>query len=478
MAQDVQENGSTNAEYHAFVRGKTREAKPLGFGVEASALNPRAHAWQRLAVAFALHRGRAALVEECGLGKTLQQLMVAEQVVLKERRPALLLCPVGVRHQTVREADKFGIGVPVIPANDDSDVKDHAVNVTNYEKLHKFDTDRFALVVLDESQVLKEFKSKTKRDLCERFKNTPYRLACSATPAPNEWMELGCHSEFLGIMPGSEMLSRWFINDAMRAGEYKLLAHAADDFWRWMCGWAMCVSRPSDLGDFSDEGYVLPPCEYHYVNVSVDLKPADGMLFPDDRINVHTMHTEKRQSCEARAKKAAEIVATKKDVPWIVWCDTDYEADELVEAVPDACEVRGSMTERRKEERLLAFSEGRTRIIITKPELGGLGLNWAHCADVVFVGLSYSFERFYQAVRRSWRFGQRNPVNVWVIQTDAEEAITRRVLEKQTAHQAMQRSLADAMRRTQLETVRGDLGLSRYQPRKRMEVPSWLTSKL
>lgn len=466
-----------NAEYEAFVSNKTRSVRPLGFDVSESNMPSLAHPWQRLASSWAVKRGRAALIEECGLGKTAQQLMWGEQCVRHSGGPSLLLCPIGVRQQTIREAVKFGIGVPVIPANSDADVQDEAINVSNYEKLHKFNTDRFTSVILDESQVLKEFKSKTKRDLCQRFRQTPYRLACTATPAPNEWMELGCHAEFLGIMSGSEMLSRWFINDTMRAGEYKLLPHAADDFWRWMCGWAMCVSRPSDLGDYSDDGYILPPCEYHYVNVSVDWEPANGMLFPCDKISVHTMHTEKRRSCENRAAKAAEIVASNKSVPWIVWCDTDYEADALAEVIPEAVEVRGSMTEKRKEAGLSAFGEGKNRIIITKPEIGGLGLNWAHCANVVFVGLSYSFERFYQAVRRSWRFGQHNTVHVWVIQTDTEEAITRRVLEKQTAHQAMQRSLADAMRKTQLELIRGDLFLRKYQPAKRMEMPTWLRSK-
>lgn len=463
-------------DYREFIKSKGRTVKPMGFYVDANAINPKAWDWQRLAVAWAVRRGRCALFEECGLGKTLQQLLWSELIVQRECKPAMLLCPIGVRQQTVREAERFGLKVPVIPVNDDSDVRDDAVNVTNYEKLHKFDTDRFTAIVLDESQCLKEFKSKTKRDLCERFKNTPYRLACSATPSPNEYMELGCHAEFLGVMPSNEMLARWFIADSMRAGEYKILPHAAGDFWRWMCGWAMCLSRPSDMGNFSDDGFNLPPIDYHYETLLVESKPMPGMLFADGSINVHTMHHEKRTSCQARASRSAEIVATKSDVPWIVWCDTDYEADELVKAIPEAIEVRGSMPERKKEELLSSFTEGRSRIIITKPEIGGLGLNWQHCANVVFVGLSYSFERFYQAVRRSWRFGQKQPVSIWVLQSETEEAITKRVLEKQTAHQAMQRSLADAMRQTQIELLQSDTQLNRYKATKRMGVPSWLKS--
>lgn len=464
-------------EYSEFVQSKKRTIQPHGFLVSAGVLNPKARPWQRLAAAWALRRGRCALFEACGLGKTLQQLLWAEQIVLREKRPVLLLCPIGVRRQTIREAEKFAISVPAIAANSQADVVDDAINVTNYEKLHKFDPAKFVAVVLDESQCIKEFKSKTKRELCAKFADTPFRLACTATPAPNEYMELGSHSEFLGVMPSNEMLSRWFINDTMRAGKYRLLSHAADDFWRWMCGWAMCLSKPSDMGDFSDEGYILPPIEYHWEYVETDIKPANGMLFPGDMINVHTMHVEKRQSCELRARRAAEIVASNKADPWIVWCDTDYEADALQDAIPEAVEIRGSMTEKKKEDGLASFSEGRSRIIITKPEIGGLGLNWQHCPNTVFVGLSYSFERFHQALMRIWRFGQLRLVNAWIIQSDAEEVISRRVLQKKSAHEAMQESLARAMRATQIELLQGDIQLSNYQPSERMSVPSWLKRK-
>lgn len=466
-------------DYHAFITSKGRTVRPLGFEVDPDSLNPRAHPWQRQGVAWGLRRGRCALFEECGLGKTLQMLLWAEQIIRRENRPVLLLSPIGVRQQTLREAVKFGVDVPVVAANDASEVRRCAVNVTNYEKLHKFDASSCVGVILDESQVLKEFKSKTKRTLCEEFKDTPYRLACSATPAPNEYMELGCHAEFLGVMPSSEMLSRWFLRDSLRAGEYRLLDHAAPDYWRWLCGWALALSKPSDMGDYSDEGYILPEISYHYETVQVARATPPGWLFPpEEAITVQSMHHEKRQSCKVRAGRTAEIVATRPDVPWLVWCDTDYEADALKAELPEAIEVRGSHTEKRKEDGLAAFSEGRCRIIITKPEIGGLGLNWAHCAHMVFVGLSYSFERFYQAVRRCWRFGQINPVSVWVVQGEAEECIARRVLEKQARHQAMQASLADAMRSTQLDLLQGDLRLAGYRPQQRMEVPEWLTTRV
>jgi hypothetical protein len=461
-------------DYERFIASKTRVVKPMGFDVRPEDLNPRAKDWQRVGVAWAVKRGRAALFWECGLGKTISQLMWGEQIVLREQKPGLLLCPIGVRQQTIDEAKKFGISVPVQAANSRADVTGPGLWVTNYEKLHKFDPSEFVLVILDESGCLKEFKSKTRRDLCEKFADTPYRLACTATPAPNAWMELGNHCEFLGVMPSNEMLSRWFINDTMRAGEYKLLGHAANDFWRWVCGWALCLSKPSDMGDYSDEGYALPPIEYTFETVDVEHQQRPGELFPIEAINVHTMHREKRESCAARSVKVAEIVASDREDFWAVWCDTDYEADELMEVLPDAVEVRGSMPERRKEEGIAAFARAKTRIFVSKPDIAGYGCNFQHCRNVVFVGLSYSFEKFYQATRRFWRFGQQRPVRVWIVQGEAEAAIAATVFRKADAHAAMQASMAEAMKDTQIELLQSDRALSKYQPTIPMEIPSWL----
>lgn len=470
--------GRQNSEYERFVASKVRTVKPMGFDVPPDRLNPRAHPWQRVGVSWALKRGRAALFWECGLGKTLAQLLWGEQVALRENRPVLLLCPIGVRQQTVREAESFGISVPVRSANEQADVAPGpGVWVTNYEKLHKFDPAYFVAVVLDESSCVKEFKSKTRRDLCTKFKDTPYRLACTATPAPNAWMELGNHCEFLGVMPSNEMLSRWFINDTMRAGEYTLLGHAEKDFWRWVCGWALCLSKPSDMGDYSDEGYVLPDVSYRFEVVEVEAPPRPGELYPTEAINVHTMHREKRETCEARANRVAEVLATDPEDFWVVWCDTDYEADQLVEVLPGAVEVRGSMPEKKKEKLIDLFASRQARVLITKPDIAGLGLNFQHCRNVAFVGLSYSFEKFYQAVRRCWRFGQSRPVRVWIVQGEAEAAITDTVFRKAEAHARMQASMADAMKQTQVELLQGDRPLSKYQPRRKMEVPAWLSRK-
>lgn len=465
-------------DYERFIAGKTRITKPYGFDVAPESLNPKAKDWQRVAVSWALKRGRAALLEECGLGKTFQQLMWAEQIVLRENKPGILLCPVGVRQQTIREAEKFNIGVPVRIANEQADVCGPGIYVTNNEKLHKFDHESFVLVVLDESGCLKEFKSKTRRELCSKFANTPYRLACTATPSPNEYMELGNHCEFLGVMPSNEMLSRWFINDAMRAGEYRLLDHAKDDFWQWVCSWALCLSKPSDMGaEFSNEGFNLPEITYTFETVETEHAARPGELFPIDAINVHTMHREKRESCEARAAKVAEIVATDPDDYWVIWCDTDYEADQLAEMIPDAVEVRGSMPEKRKEALIAAFSDGSAKKIITKPEIAGFGLNWQHSRNAVFVGLSYSFEKFYQAVRRIYRFGQTRPCRIWIVEGESESAISCRVLQKADAHAAMQRSMADAMKTHQIGILHGDKKLVAYKPETKMRIPRWLSEK-
>ncbi len=474
-----QDDGILAMRYNEFIRSKAREVKSHGFHVDADKLNTLAWDWQRQAVSWALHRGRAAFFQHCGLGKTLQQLLWAEQIVLRENRSILLLSPIAVRQQTIREAAKFNINVEVLAANEQADIRGPAIYVSNYEKLHKFDHTHFVGVVIDESSCLKEFKSKTRRELCRKFANTQYRLACTATPAPNEWMELGNHCDFLSVMPSNEMLSRWFINDTMKAGEYKLLDHASSDYWRWVCGWALCLSKPSNMGNqYSDEGFIMPPINYNFETVEVEIAPQPGELYPISAINVHTMHREKRQSCESRANRVAEIVATDPDDYWIVWCDTDYEADQIVKVLPKhAVEVRGSMPEKRKEKDLSEFAEGKTKLLITKPEIGGLGLNLQHCRNMAFVGLSYSFERFFQALHRCYRFGQKRQVNAWIVQGESESAIADRVFRKRDAHEKMQSSMADAMKEHQIDMLNGDLQLEKYQPQQPMEIPKWLLSK-
>lgn len=456
--------------YADFIAGKRRKLQPMGF--KPSKLNSNLFDWQATIVDWAVRRGRAALFEECGLGKTLQQLAWAEQVVRHTNRPVILHCPVGVRQQTKREAEKFGIDCQVEVVNEASEVV-VGINLVNYEKLHHFDLSVFAGVVLDESSVLKNYVGKTKRLLVESYAKTPYRLACTATPSPNDQKELGNHAEFLGIMPSNEMLSRWFINDTMKAGGYRLKKHGQDDYWRWVASWAVCIAKPSDIGG-SDDGYDLPELRVnrHIVEVEQDKAP-DGLLFNISGLSATTIHEEKRLTCEARSQKVAELLSDS-DRTAVIWCDTDYEADALLEKIPDASEIRGSHPEKRKEELLTAFASGEAKRLITKPTVAGFGLNWQHCDHAIFAGLSYSFEQYYQAVRRCWRFGQKNAVDVEIILADSESAIESAIASKEADHKLMQSGMSKAMQSATLAELGIELEREDYTPTKAMELPKWL----
>lgn len=429
--------------YAAFIAGKLALSKSAGFE-PPSAMNPSMFGFQRETCEYLIRIGRGAAFLDTGLGKTLLQLEWARCVVEHTHRPAIVLAPLAVAAQTVREADKFGIDAKV--ARDGSEVTSPRVYVANYERLDKFDVSRFAGVVLDESSILKSFMGATKRRLCESFAGTPYRLCCTATPAPNDYMEIGNHADFLGVMPSNEMLSRWFINDTMNFGNYRLKNHAIGPFWDWVASWARCVSKPSDLG-YSDDGFALPELRLQRHVLDIDMiDGADGKLFRHVEMSATSLHNEKRRSLGVRAERIAEEVNGDQDA-WVVWCDTDYEADALTRAIPDAIEVRGSQSVDVKESRLLNFSEGRSRVIVTKPSIAGFGLNWQHCSNMAFVGVSYSYESFYQAVRRCWRFGQKLPVDVHVAMAQTESGIWDTVTRKADNHENMKREMRAAMMR-------------------------------
>jgi len=458
--------------YRKFLSSKTRRLQPMGF--EPRDLSPMLKPWQAETVAWAVRRGRAALFEDCGLGKSFQQLEWAAQVHRHTGGNVIIHCPVGVRQQTLREAEKFQIPVLVRIVDRQNDVKP-GVSLVNYEKLHHFDPSQFGGVVLDESQILKNYTGKIKRKLLEAYARTPCRLACTATPAPNDRMELGNQADFLGVMPSNEMLSRWFINDTMKAGGYRLKRHAVDDFWRWCASWAICIEKPSDIGH-SNEGYELPPLNTieHLVELTDDTPPA-GWLFDCGKISATNIHGRKRKSIPDRAAKAAEIVAAKPRDAWLIWCQTNYEADELRRHIPEAVEVRGNHSEAIKEERLLGFSAGEIRILLTKPTVAGLGMNWQHCHNVVFAGLNYSYEEYYQAIRRVWRFGQSSPVDVHLLSTPTEVAIRKSVDGKKAQHVAMQSGMAQAMKRFMAGELHDELTRAEYTADKAMGLPAWFS---
>jgi superfamily II DNA or RNA helicase len=434
-------------QYRDFIASKGVVASSVGFAPVS--LPPRLFPHQRSATEYALGKGRAALFLDTGLGKSGCEAVFADEAARETKRPALILTPLAVAKQMQRECAAFGVEAKVI--REDADIDGSArVFIANYERLGKLDVSRFGAVVLDESSILKAFTGTTKRALVEAFKDTPYRLAATATPAPNDHMEIGQHSEFLGVMPGPEMLSRWFVNDQTEMGKYRLKGHAVASFWEWVASWARAASLPSDLGG-DDTGFILPPLKARLHTVGVDLNDGaaeQGMLFRIPDNSATSMHAEKQRTLAERVAQASEI-ANADAGPVIVWCERDDESAALTRAIPDSIEVKGSMDADKKEAALEAFTFGQRRVIVTKPKLAGFGLNWQHARTQVFASISHSYEQYYQAVRRSWRYGQTGQVVAHIVIAETEHGIWRNVQRKASDHDRMKKAMAAAMNRAQ-----------------------------
>jgi DNA modification methylase len=436
-------------QYDTFIDSKRLRAATWGFAVDPETINEKLFPFQRDVVQWALSMGKAAIFAERGLGKTAIELTWADHVARHTGGKVLILTPLAVAHQHVREGVKFDVDAIYCRSQEAAESASQSVIIANYEMLSAFNPDYFAGIVLDESSILKAYTGKTKKQILDSFEHTPYKLAATATPAPNDHLELGNHAEFLNVMASNEMISRWFINNSMKAGDYRLKRHAAFKFWSWVTTWAVCLSVPSDLGEqYSDEGYILPPLNITQEIVDVDHTRAfeTGRLVLDDSPSATGMWKEKRQTAEDRCKRAAEIVLSDNESTWIVWCDTNDEADLLQALLPEAVEVRGNHSIAEKERKLSAFSDGEARIIITKADIAGFGLNWQHCNNQVFAGMTHSFEKFYQALGRSYRFGQTKPVNAYVIYSESEGNIMESIKEKQAAFTEMQEQMNAAMR--------------------------------
>jgi hypothetical protein len=472
---DRREADVSLASYHDLIARKRVAFLPSGLS-EIPRLSDALFPHQRHAVEFALKAGRCALFLDTGLGKSLCALEWGRIIVEHTKKPVLMLAPLAVAQQHKREAERFGIDAEVVRSQEE--VGARRIYITNYDRVDAFDPSKFGGVILDESSILKSFTGKTTRKLIEMFAGTPFRLCCTATPAPNDHTELGTHAEFLGVMRRDEMLPIWFINDTMDTGTWRIKAHARESFWEWVASWARCISLPSDLG-FEDAGFALPELIVTHHEVTADRtgdagaeKDGQGRLFRIPDTSATSIHHEKRLTIQDRAARVAELVNAEPGEPWIVWVDTDYEADAVTASLPDAIEVRGSMKPEDKERRLVAFSEGRARIMLTKSSIAGFGLNWQHCARQCFAGISFSYESYYQAVRRSWRFGQTRPVHVHVVCADTERAIWNVVSRKQGDHDAMKREMAAAMRRSM--AVKS--AKVTYNPHHKATLPSWIAA--
>jgi hypothetical protein len=463
------------ADYRQFIASKRIAAVPSGFDVPRSSINPLMHQWQGDCCIWSIRRGRSAAFWDCGLGKEFLHLEWARHVHMHTGKPVLIVAPLIVSHQTIREAAKFSIEAPVRLCIDQLDANAHGgICITNYEKLHKFDLSRFVGVALNEASILKSFMGKTKQALCEGFRSTPYKMVLTATPSPNDLLELGNYADFLGIMPAREMIARWFINDTMHAGRYRLRKHGEEDFWRWVASWAICLSSPADLG-FPDTRYVLPSLNVEEIIV----KESEWFGVDARNVSATGIHEEKRESLTEKCEAIREVVSRRPDEKWVIWCDTNYEQDVIEKIFPRErfVSIRGSDTEHAKIKREEEWRTGSVPYLITKADIFGHGLNWQHCHNMTWFA-GWSFEKWYQAVRRFLRFGQIWPVNVFVIASEKELGQIDATNRKSQMHELVRSKVATAMKGFQQAEIYGrDLKLQTYQPTKRMELPKWILNK-
>jgi superfamily II DNA or RNA helicase len=459
--------------YQEFVGTKLTRSLPVGINARVS--KHGLFDFQRDIVKWALRRGRCAIFASTGLGKSRMQSSWASHVHKSTGRDVLMIAPLAVAPQTVTEAARIGVDVSI--CRDAGDVR-KGISITNYDRVHLFDATRFGAVVLDESSIIKHHSSKTLQALMDAFADTPYRLACSATPSPNDYTELGTHAEFLGICTRAEMLAEFFVHDGGETQKWRLKGHARRKFWEFVASWGALVRSPSDLG-YDGSAYVLPPMdvEHHTIEADHTAVRDAGLLFAQPASSLMERRAARKASVGGRVDRCAALV-NADDSAWVVWCDLNSESEALTKAIRGAVEVRGSMTSDEKERAIAAFASGEARVIVSKPSICGFGLNWQHCSRMAFVGVTDSWEAYHQATKRIHRFGQTEPCHVHVFASELEGAVIRN-LERKERDAAI---MAEELSREVAEIIRAEVkGSSRvsneYAAHVDMVVPSWVTSE-
>lgn len=462
----------TVSDYGQFLAGKLRAHRAAGVPSDAvctDGLFPH----QAAITQWAARKGRAAIFADTGLGKTRMQLRWADAIHRKTGSDVLILAPLAVAQQTAAEGAE--IGVPVTHARDKSWVTP-GVNITNYDRLHRFDAERFGAVVLDESSIIKHHDAKTLAVLIETFRATPYRLCATATPAPNDWTELGTHAEFLGICQRQEMLSEFFTHDGGETQVWRLKGHARAEFWRWVAGWGVMLRSPAELG-FDDTAYRLPPLSVEQITVDSDADVPFGELFAREAQTLSERRQARRDSMRHRITACADLANSIRE-PWVIWCELNAEGDALCKAIPDAVEIRGADTAEHKETALADFAAGRIRVLVTKPSIAGFGLNWQHCRRIGFVGVTDSWEAYYQAIRRCWRFGQTQPVHAYLFVSDQEGAVRANLERKERDAERLFRDLSAETASAVRDEVLGQARQSNlYAPRSAMVLPDFIAHR-
>lgn len=455
-------------DYESFLKSKQKKVQSSGF--ECSNVNSILFPFQQDITKWGLKRGKCAVFADCGLGKTLIQIEWAENICQHTHGNVLILAPLGVTTQTKEEAKKL-LNIDITICRSQEDIQ-RGINITNYEMLDKFDISTFAGVVLDESSILKNYTGQTRVKLTNAFKNTPYKMCCTATPAPNDYIELLNHAEFLDVMTAGQALSTWFIND-MKTGKWRLKGHAIKEFWKWVSSWAVYIKTPSDLG-YSDDGYVLPKFNEIIKEFGMDL--IDINLDSGFIRNIDTSATgfykEKRLAADKRINIIKDIVNNSTE-QFIVWCYTDDESDKLTNAMDGSVQVKGSHKPSYKEEMATSFKNGDIRVLISKPSIFGYGLNFQKCHNAVFCGLTYSYEDYYQAVKRLYRYGQKSEINNYIIIADTEKNILDKVREKEKRQLEMANSISNSIKEIQLNNFKA-IETKRANKSININIPSWL----
>lgn len=434
------------SDYAAFLASKRLTVRSVGRTISDSEINPVLFPFQRDLTRWAFRKGRAAIFADTGLGKTPMQVEWARLVCAETDGCVLIIAPLSVARQTVRIAKSLlGIEVAYVRAS-----SDEPIQITNYEMIEHFDPERYVGVVLDESSILKAMDGKTRKKLTEMFTQTEWRLCCTATPAPNDITEIANHAEFLGIMSRAEMLSAFFVH--VTDTEWRLKGHAEEPFYRWMASWGMSVRKPSDLG-YSDDGYELPPLTIEPVWVQADWKP-DGQLFHLGLHGIQDRNSARKATIVQRLRATVDLTETNGD-QWLLWCGLNDEADELAQCVPGSVNVQGSDSAEIKAYELERFQDGQLRVLVTKSKIAGFGMNFQNCHQMIFVGLNDSWEAYYQCIRRCWRFGQTEPVQVYIVLSDAEEDIYHNVMRKEAEANEMRPRLIEHVAEYEREEMEG-----------------------
>lgn len=420
--------------YIQFLEQKRRSVQLSGFN--PGSMNDKMFPFQKFIVEKSLSRGRSGIFADCGLGKTFMQLEWAKQVSEYTNKPVLITCPLAVGGQTIKEAEKFGYGSIISKYG-----KDNAIQIINYEQLDNVNCSIFSGIVLDESSILKNYEGAYRNLIIENFNRTPYKLACTATPAPNDPMELGNHSEFLNIMGRSEMLAMYYVHDGGETAKWRLKKHSIDSYYKWVGQWATMLTSPADIG-FDASGYDLP--SLNYIEQRIITPQREGKLFNDVAISATNFNQELRLTREKRLGRTAEIV-NGSDESFIVWIKQNEEGELLRKMIPGSIEVKGSDSNEYKEEMLLGFADNKFRVLITKTKIAQFGLNYQNCHNQVFASPDFSFESLYQAVRRSYRFGQSHPVNIYILVTDTMQNVIQSLTRKQKQFEQMQHIMSKSI---------------------------------